>query len=79
MRDWLESAVLPDRPDLKHDLLAPTYEFDAAGRLKIESKNDLKSRGLPSTDLADAMALTFAQPVPWEDFRVRRAKFAVMD
>ncbi|MDR2724886.1 MAG: hypothetical protein LBC90_02225 [Candidatus Adiutrix sp.] len=64
MRDWLaESAVIPDRPELKDDLLAPRYDFDHAGRLKIESKDSLKARGLRSTDLADALALTFAQPV----------------
>jgi hypothetical protein len=64
MRDWLaEGACLPDLNELKKDLLAPAYEFDSAGRLKIESKDDLKARGLASTDLADALALTFAQPV----------------
>jgi hypothetical protein len=64
MRDWLiEGAVIPDRPEMRNDLLAPRYDYDHAGRLKIESKDDLKARGLPSTDLADALALTFAQPV----------------
>jgi hypothetical protein len=64
MRDWLaESAIIPDRPELRDDLLAPRYDFDHAGRLKIESKDDLKERVRFSTDLADALALTFAQPV----------------
>ena len=63
MRDWLAEAVIPDRADLRNDLLAPRYEFDHAGRLKIESKDDLKARGLCSTDLADALALTLALPV----------------
>jgi hypothetical protein len=64
MRNWLaESAVIPDRPELRDDLLAPRYDFDHAGRLKIESKDDLKARVRFSTDLADALALTFAQPV----------------
>ena len=80
MRDWLETAVLPEeRADLKNDLLAPTYEFDASGRLKIESKDDLKKRGLASTDLADALALTFALPVAAADIRQRRPRFAEMD
>ncbi len=80
MREWLDGGgVIPDRLDLKNDLLAPTYEFDHAGRLKIESKDDLKSRGLPSTDLADALALTFAQPVATEDRRAGRPKYAEMD
>lgn len=80
MRDWLqEGAVIPDREDLKKDLLAPTYDFDSAGRLKIESKDDLKSRIKFSTDIADALALTFAQPVAHTDLKARRPRFAEMD
>jgi len=80
MRQWLqELAVLPDREDFKKDLLAPTYSFDASGRLKIESKEDLKKRGMASTDIADALALTFAQPVPHADFKWNRPRFAEME
>jgi len=80
MRQWLqELAVLPDREDFKKDLLAPTYSFDASGRLKIESKEDLKKRGMASTDIADALALTFAQPVPHADLRRNRPRFAEME
>jgi phage terminase large subunit len=80
MRDWLGSgAVIPDHSDLRKDLLAPGYEFDHSGRLKIESKEDLKKRGLKSTDLADALALTFAYPVAAPDLRRARPKFAEMD
>ncbi|UQZ90847.1 hypothetical protein C4J81_17180 [Deltaproteobacteria bacterium Smac51] len=64
MREWLQDiASIPDDQSLRTDLLAPMYDFDSSGRLKIESKDDLKKRGLPSPDLADALALTFAQPV----------------
>lgn len=80
MRQWLqEDAVILARDDLRDDLLAPTYDFDAAGRLKIESKEDLKKRVKFSTDLADALALTFAQPVAHADLRARRQRFAEMD
>lgn len=80
VRDWLgEGGRLPDRPELRADLLAPTYEYDAQGRIKIESKDDLKARGLPSPDCADALALTFAQPVAASDVRSRRPKYAEMD
>ena len=76
MREWLmEGGRLPDRTDLKNDLLAPLYSYDHQGRLKIEGKDDLKSRGLSSPDLADALALTFAQPVAViEEFLPTRAK-----
>jgi pimeloyl-ACP methyl ester carboxylesterase len=76
MRDWLaESAVIPDRPELRDDLLAPRYDFDHAGRLKIESKDDLKERVRFSTDLADALALTFAQPVALARREPREQRF----
>jgi hypothetical protein len=35
------------------------YSFDSSGRLKIESKDDLKKRDLRSPDLAEGLALTF--------------------
>jgi hypothetical protein len=76
MRDWLaENAIIPDRPELRDDLLAPRYDYDHAGRLKIESKDDLKARGLASTDIADALALTFAQPVALARREPREARF----
>ena len=79
MRDWLDTACIPDDQALQDDLLAPTYDYDSSGRLKIESKDDLKKRGLASTDIADALALTFAQPVAHTDLRARRPRFAEMD
>lgn len=67
MKDWLrDNGSLPDRDDLADDLTAPLYEYDHAGRLKLERKEDLKQRGLASPDIADALALTFAQTVPAE-------------
>lgn len=46
--------------DLVGECTTVTYAFDSSGRLKVESKDDLKKRGLRSPDLADALALTFA-------------------
>lgn len=64
LRDWLkEGGVIPNRVDLRQDLAAPIYWFDASNRIQLEPKDDLKKRGLPSPDLGDALALTFAQPV----------------
>lgn len=34
--------------------------IDSRGRIKIESKDDMRKRGLPSPDRADAMAIAFA-------------------
>jgi hypothetical protein len=65
MADWLKTGCLPSMPELVVDLTGPTYTYaNAAGRLQLESKDDMRERGLPSPDLADALALTFAEPVP---------------
>jgi len=66
---WVKSgACLPDMPALQQDLTAPTYTYaNARGRLQLESKDDMRGRGLPSPDLADALALTFAAPVAARD------------
>ena len=64
MRNWLKmGAAIPNIVDLKQDLATPIYWFDSAGRIQLEPKDDIKKRGLPSPDLGDALALTFAQPV----------------
>jgi hypothetical protein len=56
---------VPDDLSLKQEIATPVYEFDARGRYKLESKDDIRAR-LPeagSPDIADALALTFASPV----------------
>ena len=60
MLDWLrESGTLPDHRDLKTDLTTPQYSLDGRNRFVLESKEDIKERGMPSPDFADALALTF--------------------
>lgn len=64
MRAWLRSAAIPDHQRLRDDLIGPTYSFAADDtRVKLERKQDMKKRGLPSPDWADALACTFAEPV----------------
>lgn len=64
IRDWLRAGGrLPPGDALRAELTAPTYDYDAAGRLRLESKDLVKERLRRSTDLADALALTFAVPV----------------
>jgi hypothetical protein len=62
MREWMaqETPVqIPDSDELLGDLTSLGYKFDSSGRLQIESKDDLRKRGMKSPDLADALALTF--------------------
>jgi len=64
MKDWLGAGgSIPDEEELKSDLIGVEYGFDGKSRLQLEKKKDMKSRGLASPDLADALALTFAAPV----------------
>jgi hypothetical protein len=63
MRDWLKSAAIPSDRYLKSDLISPLMKPDSKGAIFLESKKDMKSRGLASPDAADAIALTFAYPV----------------
>lgn len=61
MRDWLtEGGCLPDDEEIASDLSAPKIKFRANNDYILESKSDLKARGIRSTDLGDALALTFA-------------------
>ena len=47
--------------DLAGELASVRYKIDSSGRIVIESKDDMKSRGLRSPDLADALGVTFAR------------------
>jgi hypothetical protein len=61
-RSWLEGrdVRLPRDDVLKAELTTVRYTFTSSGRVKIESKADLKRRGVASPDSADAFVLTFA-------------------
>lgn len=56
---------IPNDNMLKLELATPTYSYDPQNRIKLESKDDIKKRmpDAASPDMADALALTFAQPV----------------
>ena len=45
------------------DLTQREYGFTLKGQIRLETKAEMKKRGLPSPDYADALALTYAQPV----------------
>jgi len=59
---WLEGrdVRLPRDPTLKAELATVRYSYTSSGRVKIESKGELKKRGVASPDSADAFVLTFA-------------------
>lgn len=61
-REWFESkdCSIPNDPTLISELVVPTYDHHSSGRIVVESKKDLKKRGVPSPNAADALLLTFA-------------------
>jgi hypothetical protein len=64
-KEWLLNSPcqLPDSDELHSDLCGTKYDWDSNSRLKIESKKDMKKRGVRSSDCADAFLLTFGLPV----------------
>lgn len=72
-KEWLEEpggVDIPDEDALQADACAPGYKYDSLTRVILESKEDIRKRGLRSPDEWDAIALTFAEPV----FEPRQAK-----
>ena len=68
MKDWLrDGGTIPDDPVLCGELVGPEYYVKttggSAGKIVLESKTDMKKRGLASPNRADCLALTFAAPV----------------
>jgi hypothetical protein len=51
---------LPTDPVLTHELAIPRFGYTSAGKLKVESKQEMRRRGNRSPDAADAFVLTFA-------------------
>lgn len=64
MKKWMEDqpCQIPDSDSLHADLCGVRYGFDSITRVKLETKDDMRSRGIRSSDEADALALTFSYP-----------------
>ncbi len=64
LRERFESGriAIPDDQELIGQLAAIRYSFTSSGQMKLESKDDLRRRGIPSPDRADALALAFGPP-----------------
>jgi hypothetical protein len=63
VKEWLKTASVPQDKQLRDDLVGPRVKPDSSGKLFLESKKEMKARGLASPDAADAIAVTFAFPV----------------
>jgi hypothetical protein len=64
MYHWLRrGGRLPKDTELKLELTSPLHFTNDKGQTQLESKDDLKKRGMRSPDKGDAVAMTFAYPV----------------
>jgi hypothetical protein len=80
-KTWLkEGGAYPPDPRLHDELIGPETVPRLDGKIQIESKDDMRDRGLASPNRADCLAISFAYPVQKKD-RVlipgqRRGSFA---
>jgi hypothetical protein len=57
---WKDEKTGDGDLDLIAELASTKYAYTSLGKLKAESKDEMKKRGLRSPDLADAFCLTLA-------------------
>lgn len=67
VRDWLSTGSLPDIKTGEHttlldELIGPNFGLNNKEAIQLESKKDMRARGVPSPNVADALACTFAFP-----------------
>lgn len=78
MRQWLALGAILDDPILKADLVGPHKDYHKiTNKLVLESKEAMLKRGLASPDMADTLAMTFAQAVARRDSRMGRGNSRV--
>jgi hypothetical protein len=78
-KQWLKAGgSIPKDQVLYDDLIGPEAVPRLDGKIQLESKEDMKKRGIPSPNRADALMLSFAHPVTmyqdddYEDQRYRK-------
>jgi len=81
LRDWLkEGGCVEDKPEITNDLTAPNGFINPnSGKYILESKKDMKARGVQSPNYGDALALTFARPVVSEIYKSIKYRKAKLD
>ena len=58
----VEGIALPRDEELAGQLLGLRYDLSSSGQVRLEGKREMKKRGMPSPDKADALALAFLIP-----------------
>lgn len=70
LREFLRTSTtkLPNDETMLGQLSSPRYSFDASGRYCLETKDDMKKRGLRSPNIADAIVYSFAYDGKYQSF-----------
>ena len=55
-------VALPRDEELAGQLLSLRYDVSSSGQVRLQGKKEMRKRGLPSPDKADALALAFLVP-----------------
>ena len=58
----LRLIALPRDEELAGQLLGLRYDISSSGQVRLEGKREMRKRGMPSPDKADALALAFLVP-----------------
>ena len=72
MRDWLNTASLPNETGLISDLCVMRYSINLKGQVALWPKEKMRREGFASPDYADALAMTFSRNVSRNDQRTSR-------
>lgn len=72
----IEPAIeLPNEPNLIKELSTRKFKMTSNGKIRLESKDDMKKRGVGSPDIADALTLAFYEPPSRVAVISNKAKF----
>lgn len=70
MADWIRrGGCLPQNADLISEIATPYFYYSDDNQKFLETKKQIRDRLGKSPDLADSLALTFAEDVPQTDIQ----------
>ena len=80
LRRWLKFGSIPNKiPGVEitfvDELTGPTYGLNNAEAIQLESKKVMRSRGIKSPNVADALACTFAYDIYFPETREQREDY----